>query len=224
MARFRIPSLPLLLCTTEFLIAQSEGRIRGTVVDQTGNTVAGATLYVQPDRPMGMALPRCTTDENGSCSISQLELDTYFVYAGKPDAGYPDLGYTFFQPRGTKPMEAILSEDHPTDDVVVHLGVKAGVLKGTVADAVSGKPLDAIVEFRWASDPDNFLRGSGLTNAQFRILVPSDTGLKMVVSLDGYQDWVYGVDGGTRGKVLFLHPEQEEILDIRLKRKPPSQP
>jgi hypothetical protein len=81
-----------------------------------------------------------------------------------------------------------------------------------------------MVEFRWVSDPDNFLRGSGLTNAQFRILVPSDTALKMVVSLDGYQDWVYGVDGGTGGKALFLHPGQQEILAIRLKRTPPSRP
>lgn len=118
-------------------------------------------------------------------------------------------------------MEVILSEDHPFDDVVVHLGAKAGVLIGTVADAVSGKPLDAIVDFRWVADPDNFLSGSGLTNAQFRVLVPSDTRLKMVVSLDGYQDWVYGVDGGTQ-RVLFLHPDQEEIVDIRLKPKPPA--
>jgi hypothetical protein len=220
MAGIKIPTLVILLCSTEFLVAQSGGKIRGTVVDQTGNTVAGATLYVQPEGPMGMPLPQCTTDQNGSCSISQLDFDPYFVYAGKPDAGYPDLTYTFFQPRGTKPMEAILTEDHPFEDVVVHLGVKAGVLKGTVADAVSGKPLNAIVEFRWVSDPANFLSGSGLTNAQFRVLVPSDTRLKMVVSLDGYQDWVYGVDGGARGNGLFLHPGQEEILDIRLKPKP----
>jgi hypothetical protein len=171
---------------------------------------------------MGMPVPQCTTNENGCGSISQLTLGPYFVYAGKPAEGYPVLAYSFFQPRGTKPMEAILSEDHPSDDVVVHLGVKAGVLKGTVADAVSGKPLDAIVEFRWVTDPDNFLSGSGLTDAQFRVLVPSNTRLKMVVSLDGYQNWVYGVDGGTLGKVLFLHPGQEEILEIRLKPKPPS--
>jgi Carboxypeptidase regulatory-like domain len=222
MAGCKIPSLLLLLCTTGFLVAQPAGKIRGTVVDQTGNTVAGATLYAQPEGLMAMVVPQCTTDENGSCTISQLALGPYFVYAGKPDAGYPDLGYPFFQPRGTKPKEAILWEDHPSDDVVVLLGVKAGILKGTVADAVSGKPLNAMVEFRWVSDPDNFLSGSGLTNAQFRIQVPSDTGLKMVVTLDGYQDWVYGVDGGMRGKALFLHPEQQEILDIRLKPKPAS--
>ena len=89
MARFRIPPLLLLLCTTEFLVAQSEGRIRGTVVDQVGNTVQGATLYVQPQGPMGMPIPRCTTDKNGSCSISQLALGPYFVYAGKPDQRIP---------------------------------------------------------------------------------------------------------------------------------------
>jgi hypothetical protein len=223
MARLTILSLLLLLCSTEILVAQSAGRIRGTVVDQIGNTVSGATLYVVPQGPIGMVIPRCTTDQGGSCSIAQLALGPYFVYAGEPEDGYSDL-YSFFQPRGTRPMEAILSVDHPADDVVVHLGAKAGLLKGTVADATSGKPLDAMVEFRWVSDPDNFLSGSGLTNAQFRILVPSDTPLKMVVSLGGYQKWVYGVDGGALGKALFLHPGQEEILDIRLKPEPPSLP
>jgi len=221
MVRIKIRVLLVLLSATELLFAQTGGTIHGTVVDQSGNTVPGATLYVQPEGPMGMPLPQCATDEQGSCSISQLTLGPYFIYASKPAEGYPDQAYSFFLPRGTKPMEAILSEDHPFDAVVVHLGVKAGVLKGTVADAVLGKPLDAIVEFRWVSDPQNFLSGSGLTNAQFRILVPSDTRLKMVVSLDGYQNWVYGVDGSTLGKVLFLHPGQEVILDIRLKPKPP---
>ena len=222
MTRIKIGPLLVLLSATEILFAQTDGRIRGTVVDQTGNTVAGASLYAQPEGPMGMALPRCTTDESGSCTIVKLALGTYFVYAGKPEAGYPELAYSFFQPRGTKPMEAILSEDHPSDDVIVHLGAKAGILKGSVGDAVSGKPLNAMVEFRWLSDPNNFLSGSGLTNAEFRVLVPSDTRLKMVVSLDGYRDWVYGVDGDTLGKVLFLHPGEEETFDIRLKPKPAS--
>jgi hypothetical protein len=41
----------------------------------------------------------------------------------------------------------------------------------------------------------------------------------MVVSLDGYEKWVDGVDGGTLGEPLFLHPGDEEMPDIRLKPK-----
>lgn len=204
---------------SQFLCAQTRGTIHGTVVDETGNTVQGATLYAHPQGPMAMIIPHCITGADGSCTISNLTLGPYFVYAGKPQDGYPDLAYSFYQPRGTRPMEALVSEEHPASDLVVHLGAKAGILKGTVADAVTGKSLDANAEFRWLSDPDNFIRGSGMTNATFRVLVPSDTALKMVVSLDGYEDWVYGVDGGQRGKPLLLHPGQEETLEIRLRPK-----
>jgi hypothetical protein len=212
------PLLILLACTVPSC-GQPSGTIRGTVVDEIGNTVAGAKLFAQPQGPMAMMIPQCTTDTKGSCTLSNLSLEKYFVFAGKSEDGYPELAYSFFVPRGTRPMEAILSEDHPSYEVIVHLGPKAGILTGTVADAATGKPLNANVEFRWISDPDKFLSGGGLTKASFRVLVPSDVALTMIVSLDGYENWVYGVDGAKRGKPLLLHPGQEETLDIRLRLK-----
>jgi hypothetical protein len=212
------PVLILLACSGPGF-GQTWGTIRGTVVDEAGNIVAGATLFAQPQGPMAMMIPQCTTDARGSCALSHLNLEKYFVFAGKSEDGYPELAYSFFVPRGTRPTEAILSEDHPSDEVIVHLGPKAGILMGTVADAATGKPLNANVEFRWISDPDKFLSGGGLTKASFRILVPSDVALKMIVSLDGYENWVYGVDGAKRGKPLLLHPGEEETLDIRLRPK-----
>jgi hypothetical protein len=198
---------------------QTRGTIRATVIDEIGNIVAGATLCAQPQAPTAMMIPQCTTDAKGSCTLSHLNLEKYFVFAGKSEDGYPEFAYSFFVPRGTKPMEAMLSEDHPLDEVIVHIGPKAGILTGTVADAATGKPLNANVEFRWISDPVNFLSGGGLTKASFRVLVPSDVALKMIVSLDGYENWVYGEEGGKRGKPLLLHPGQEEKLDIRLRPK-----
>jgi len=79
--------------------------------------------------------------------------------------------------------------------------------------------LNANVEFRWVSEPQNFLSGSGLANAQFRILVPSDVAVTMVVSLAGYENWSYATDTGPVKNAVLLVPGEELNLDIRLQPK-----
>jgi hypothetical protein len=83
----------------------------------------------------------------------------------------------------------------------------------------TGKPLNANVEFRWVADPQNFLTGSGLANAQFKILVPADVPITMVVSLAGYENWSYKSDKGSVKDAALLPPSEELNLDIRLQPK-----
>jgi hypothetical protein len=85
-----------------------------------------------------------------------------------------------------------------------------------VANAVTGKRLNANVKFRWVSDPKRSISGSGLTNAQFRILVPSDVAVTMVVSLEGYKDWTFSLGKGDTRNAILLRPGEELNLDIRL--------
>jgi hypothetical protein len=82
--------------------------------------------------------------------------------------------------------------------------------------------LNANVEFRWLLEPKNFMSGSGLTNAQFRILIPSDTLITMVVSLDGYENWRYESADESRKNAILLRPQEEMQLDIRLTPKQPT--
>jgi hypothetical protein len=118
-----------------------------------------------------------------------------------------------------KPTVVILSHEQPAESISVHLGKKGGILTGTVTDAKTAKPLNANVEFRWVSDPRTFLSGIGLTNAKFRVLVPSDVAVTMVVSLDGYENWSYSLGRGELRNAILLHPGEELALDIRLRPK-----
>lgn len=145
-----------------------------------------------------------------------LDYGRYSVSAAKPNEGYPELHFAFYTGFHANLTVIKLSAQHQSVRVALRLGKKAGILKGTVADAVTGKPLNANVEFRWVSEPQNYLSGSGLANAQFRILVPSDVALTMVVSLAGYEDWSYKADKGSVKNTFLLLPGEELNLDIRL--------
>ena len=212
-----------LLLAAEFCVGQQyRGSVRVTVVDEVGNVVTGATALAQPtDRGIAGMIPQFLTGMDGTCTVRQLEYGRYIIAAGKPEDGYPERTFSFYLEKGSKREIVYLSTEHETDSVIVPLGKKAGILTGTVADAVTGRPLDANVEFRWVFDPRSFLKGSGLTNAIFRVLVPSDVAITMVVSHDGYQDWVYGSASGSTG--ILLKPGQELSLRIRMLPKPAKQ-
>ena len=153
-------------------------------------------------------------------SISRLDYGRYTVSAAKPDEGYPELHFAFYTGFNVKLPTMTLSAEHPSASLVLHLWKKAGILIGTVADVATGKPLNANVEFRWVSEPRNYLSGSGLANAQFRILIPSDVAVTMVVSLAGYEDWSYTTtDEAPVRNAILLRPGEELTLDIRLQAK-----
>jgi hypothetical protein len=208
------------LVAASLSFGQDNGSVHGTVEDESGIPVKGATVYANPlDRPMAGTIPQDISDENGSFSISKLDYGRYSVSAAKPDEGYPELNFAFYTGFHAKLSVIRLSAQHKSATVALHLGKKAGILKGTVADAITGKPLNANVEFRWVSEPQNFLSGSGLANAQFRILVPSDVAVTMVVSLAGYENWSYTTDTGPVKNAILLVPGEELNLDIRLQPK-----
>jgi hypothetical protein len=214
--RLTVALIPVLFWTS-LSSAQDYGSIAGTVVDESGKSVQGAFVYAHPmDRPMSDIIPHATTDGNGSFSISMLDYERYSVSAAKPAEGYPELYLAFYAGLRANLTVVRLSAKHQFANVVLRLGNKAGILKGTVADAVTGKPLNANVEFRWALEPQNFLSGSGLTNAEFRILVPSNHPVTMVVSQEGYENWTYLTDKRPMKNAILLRPGEELHLDIRL--------
>ena len=213
--RFTVSLIAVLFCTN--LSSAQDCSIAGTVVDEGGKSVHGAAVYAHPtDRPIAGIIPHATTDGSGSLTISALDYGRYSVSAAKPDEGYPELNLAFYAGLRANLRVVRLSAKHQFASVALSLGNKAGILKGTVADAVTGKPLNANVEFRWALEPRNFLSGSGLTNAEFRVLVPSNHPVTMVVSLEGYENWRYRTDKSPLKNAILLRPGEEMRLDIRL--------
>jgi hypothetical protein len=207
----------------------SVGVVRVTVLDGRDLPVQGAKATASPVLPrgcvLGYALPDCLSDRAGRCmlrlSYGGKCLGRYIIWASKEEDDYPPLFLSFYSAAdpASKQTEVTLLGKQPSEAVIVHLGKRAGVLVGTVADAVTGKPLNANVAFRWVSDPTISLSGSGLANAHFRILVPSDTPVTMVVSLKGYEDWTYSMGRGALWNAILLRPGEGLTLDIRLRPK-----
>jgi|HubBroStandDraft_1064217.scaffolds.fasta_scaffold19223_1 hypothetical protein len=195
---------------------QGYGLIEGTLTDEGGMAISGATVYaMRIGRPTASAIPIAETDAAGHYIFKRLDYGRYVVAPAKPADGYPTPWYV---PDCTqmKYPEIELSDENQSAKLDVRFGKKAGVLIGTVTDADRGNPVDANVEFRCIVDPSQFVSGSGLTNARFRVLVPSDTPVSMTVSQKGFRNWQFTRNGVV--EPILLAPGEILTLEIRLKR------
>jgi hypothetical protein len=192
------------------------GLIEGTVYYEDGSPAIGATVYSHPmDRAMAAIVPHAKTDEAGHFAILHLWLGKFAVGAEKVDEDYPNMTMQFYS--DGKFETVVLSSARSVASVSIRLGPKAGILTGTVSDAVTGAPLNPCVEFRRAKKPSNFLSGTGLVNARYRVLVPSNTGVLMKVWYGRHKPWYYpGTMDKAQGRAVILKPGEETELEIRL--------
>jgi hypothetical protein len=206
---------------SETLLAQAQtdsGLIDGTVFYENGKPVKGATVYAKPlGRPIAAIIPHADSDETGyfAVHIPRSWFGKFAVVAKKEDEDYPDMSEQFYS--DGKFQTVTLTAHGPAATVKIRLGPKAGVLTGTVADASTGAPLSPCVEFKRASKPNNYLSGSGMVKPKYRLLIPSDTGILIKMSLDGYKLWYYpGTFDKSASRSLRLMPAEEQTLDIRM--------
>ena len=168
-------------------------------------------------------IPHAATDERGHFAIPHLWLSKYAVGAEKLDEDYPNMTMQFYS--DGKFDTVTLTSRRSAASVSIRLGPKAGILTGTVADAVSGAPLNSCAEFRRAKQPGNFLSGTGLVNAKYRMLVPSNTDVLMKVWYAGHKPWYYpGTTAKAQSRPVNLKPGDEAKLDIRLEPDSKAQP
>ena len=195
--------------------AERPGLIEGTVIYEDGRPVMNATVSASPTEGLIGKIPSTDTDEMGHFWIKHLWLVRYEATAKKEDEGYPDMPSYFYDDGKTD--RVALTVRQPSATVTVLLGPKAGILVGTVADAVIGAPLNPCVDFRRASDPNNFISGTGLVNAKYRVLVPSDREVMMKIWYEGHLPWYYpGATNKSEAESFHLKPGEERILHIRL--------
>jgi hypothetical protein len=195
---------------------QGYGSIEGTVTDEGGMAISGANVYAfRIGRPTATAIPTAETDAEGHYRFKRLDYGRYAVAPAKPAEDYPTPWYVPNCAHMKYP-EIELSDENQSAKLDLRFGKKAGVLVGTVTDADRGNPIDANVEFRCIADPREFVSGSGLTNARFSVLVPSDTPVSMTVSQTGFENWHFTRNG--KVEPILLAPGETLILEIRLKR------
>jgi hypothetical protein len=200
------------------------GVITGTVIYDDGKPVSNATIYAQPmGRILAFVTPSAQTDEIGHFVITHLSLGKYAVAAEKQDEDFPNMSMQFYS--DGKLERVALTPENPAANVRVRLGPKAGVLFGTVLDSVTGIPLSPCVEFTRAKNPENFLSGTGLVKAKYRVLIPSDTDVLIKIWLDGYKPWYYpGTTNKSQRKPARLKPGEEVEANIRLESDRNAQP
>src|ERR1022692_1055964 len=174
------------------LVARPDtGTVNGMVTNEDSKTVAGATVYAYPiDRPIVGIIPHNITDASGHFEIKGLSWGLYAVSGAKADEGYPEMLSAFFT-RNQVTQKVTLAPETSTATLTVLLGPKAGRLTGTVTDGLTSAPLSPCTRFSWASEPNNYLLGTGLVTSDFNTLIPSSTGVLWKVWLDGYKPWYY---------------------------------
>ena len=193
------------------------GTVDGTVIDEEGKPVAGATVsaYVA-DRPFQGVAPHRQTDATGHFAISGLSWGEYRVAAAKVDEGYPEMLLEFFA-RNHPIQKVKLDPGHAIATVTIRLGPKAGRVTGTVTDARTSALLpNPLSELKWASDPPNYMAG-GFFDAKFSILIPSNTDVLWKVWRNGYKTWYYpGTTDESAATALRLRPGEATSIAIRL--------
>ena len=190
--------------------------IEGTVINEHGLPAYRATVFARPmDGGMAAKVPSADTDAMGQFQIKHLWPGRFEVTAKKEDEGYPDTSGYFYSD-GKIDRITLTSPLQPAT-VTILLGPKAGILVGTVADAVTGDPLNLCVDFRRASDPNNFMSGTGLINANYRFLVPSGRDVMIKIWSEGHLPWYYpGTSSKSEAKTFCLKAGEERVLHIRL--------
>jgi hypothetical protein len=190
-----------------------EGVIQGVVLGEGGQPVRGAKVHAELNGvAMAKKIRYVKTDENGFFLIDRLDFGNYYVGAMKEEEGYGNSDASFFSDNPL-PMAQITAQ-HRSADVVVNLGPKAGILTGTISDALTGKPIPAGFDLAQVKDRTRWMGTSASPN--FRVLIPSSKEIEVKVSAPGYEAWVYP-DPAVPSQVLRLDSGSEMHLDIKLK-------
>ena len=190
-----------------------EGVIQGVVLGEGGQPVRGAKVHAELNGvAMAKKIRYVETDENGFFLIDRLDFGKYYVGAMKEEEGYGNSDSSFFNDNPL-PMAQITAQ-HRSADVVVNLGPKAGILTGTISDALTGKPLSAGFDLVHAKDRSKWMGTSAAS--RFRVLIPSSKEMEVKVSAPGYETWLYP-DPAIPSQVLRMDPGLEIHLDIHLK-------
>jgi hypothetical protein len=189
------------------------GHIRGTVVDQDGNPVPAATVYVMSQEVSldEITPPSAKSDGNGNFNFSRpLELGSYKIWARKTEDLYPEPLDEFYKDPKAVAAKADLTDDHSWANITVTLGDKAAVLEGTVIDSVSGKPTSARLAFLDQNGNGHVLYANG----EYHMLLPSGKDLSiMVIGIGPEEKSQMAVNA------LRLDPGQEMRMDIPVSKQ-----
>jgi hypothetical protein len=212
---FRLAAFFVLTCAS--LLAQDSKRvgiIRGIVLDAADQPVEDANVRANFTGGFSGIVPSARTDKSGHFVIKHLAWGEWYVTASKERDGYPDESNAFYSGFSSILVAVDLGADYPEQSVTVHLGVKAGSISGTIADAETGKPVEPCARLQWKDVPSISWSGYGLLKSNFNLLIPADKDITLMIWAWGYEPWVYRNDDG--GDALRVHVSDQLKLQVRL--------
>ncbi len=186
--------------------APETGSVRGVVLDERGDPVAEATVFVGT-----MAKgPTTQTNKEGKFTLEGVPPGTVGLHAYKKNAGYPyDLFAFFAAPSAKLPYAEVLA-GQTTAGVIIQLGERAAHISIDITDE-AGNAVDASVEL---TRPDLGAYGTYRTGAKGRLdLMIPPVPFRMRIEARGYCTWHYGGSKWSTGSGLIT-PRTGENLNI----------
>jgi hypothetical protein len=170
------------------------GVIRGVVFNEIGERIAGVKVTARPDSgPFVGVLPNAFTAEDGSFKIDRLIWGEYTLETEKEEAGYMRTGSLFFASGPMRNSVATVGPKEPEAEVRIMIGPKAGIVSGTITDAVTRKPIpSASLVFHDWNGSDEGMSGRWVSqgvDSTFRVLLPPRQLLGLSVRAPGYKVW-----------------------------------
>lgn len=193
---------------------QTQGGIAGVVLTEDGQLAHGAKVCTSVRRGNNIHT-NCLvpTDQEGRFTADHLPYGTYQVFAIDEADGYSIENQSPGQ-------DVSLTADQPWSNVTIHQHDRGGMLVGTVTDKTTGRKIDGAQINYTAIDTGGSGGSARMLEGQFRVTVPSDSDLLIVVMSIGYRGWVYTDQSTSSRPVLRLGRGEQKRLDIELEPLP----
>ena len=195
------------------------GSVSGTVVDEKGNPVEGATVQFYDGFGMPIRLRSVHTDHSGHFVAYSLHPGEWALYPSKVEDGYADQLYGSGISPSYRAPRATIQSNTETSGVVLHLPPKAATVHIEVMDADTNQPLRSMEVDVQSMQPGRQMPSSGDGWVHNRRPAPADLLIapgivRLTVSSLGYEKWMASEDTGRR--FLALRSGEHRVLMVKL--------
>jgi hypothetical protein len=190
-----------------------ELEVKGHVLNELNQPVAGAKVTVGPIGPLKGVLPMGTSDERGEFSVMVHQTGEFLVSAQKTTDGYTSTSNPFYYPNTTTTERITVVADQPPPIAIVRFGPKAGKLALHIKDAETNFPLNFVkINLCRVEAPKYCHRvTSGGVRGIHSVLVPPAP-FTIEVNAPGYED-AYG-DGPSEVGLRALQVPADATTDL----------
>jgi hypothetical protein len=189
------------------------GAVNGIVVGTDGQPVAGVRVYVQKTG----VIPVSVTDVLGRFELVGVPAGPVRIFTEKMEVGYPDTGSGIFGNSPASIAVVLVRPGATTENVTVKLGVRLGVLRGSVIDAASGQKVPTARIRMTREDNEAIFFSTNVDEAgQFVLPWPAHA-TRLEVTAPGFKAWRSDVDLPDR--YLTVPSGAEKAVVVRMRRQ-----